>query len=298
MLLFDFSDRSIKVLKLSSGFLARDTITAYVREEIRPGLIEDCEIVDSKNLAEEVKTVLSKATPKPLVDQYAAFVIHDERSYTLRLNLPGPDSDKSLDEAEITQQVETLLPVALTSQVSAFLGQEFISVDQRIFSQYLDLFHALKLDGALAVPESHAIFTLLSPQILEGESALFLDIGSETTDAVVMDKSGVIQTFTEPIETTRLIEEVVGKLLPFIKDKFKVNIEKIFLGGGGVLTFDQKNFAEETKRNVISAEEVLKTCPLSFKADFGKTTKLGFLSLFGLALLLKQKNPLNLIHRP
>jgi len=290
MLLFDFSDKSLKVLKLSARFLGGEAISGFAKSEIGPGLIENSEIPDPATLAKEIQDVLKKNS---LSDQEASFVLHDERSFNLRLNSPVTEDIKA-DSALLEKQITTSLPVPISTLVYDAWDHQFAAVDQKIFSQYLDLFGKLGLKLQLAVPESQAVWSFLLSQIGEEETVLFLDIGAETTDAVLLDRVGVLQTFTEPIETAQLVQGVV-EVVSFSQSRFGKAPVKVFLGGGGAVSLDVNKFSEETKIPALSAEEVLKTYPVKLSANFGQTSRLGFVSLFGLALLTRQKSPLNFV---
>ena len=290
MLLFDFSDKSLKVFKLSDRFLGGEALSGFVRSELRPGLIENSEIPDPAALAQDIQDLLKKES---LEDQEAAFVLHDERSFNLRLKSPVTEEIKA-DSALLEKQLTTSLPVPILTLVYDAWDHQFAAVDQKIFSQYLDLFGKLGLKPELAVPESQAVWAFLLSQIGKEEVVLFLDIGAETTDAVILDRIGVLQTFTEPIETTQLVQGV-GELFSFSQSRFGKAPVKIFVGGGGAVSLDVKRFSEEIKTPVVSSEDVMKTYPIKISIDFGQTSRLGFVSLFGLALLTKQKTPLNFV---
>src|SRR3972149_2605794 len=290
MLLFDFSDKSLKVLKLSARFLGGEIISGFAKSELRPGLIENSELSDPAALAKEIQDVLKKSS---LSDQDASFVLHDERSFNLRLNSPVTE-DTKVDPGLLEKQLISILPVPISTVVYDAWDRQFAAVDQKIFFQYLDLFGNLGIKPQLAVPESQAVWSFLSSQIGEGETVAFLDFGAEATDTVLLDRAGVLQTFTEPIETAQLTRGM-GEVSSFSQSKFGKAPGKIFLGGGGALSLDVKKFSEETKIPVISGGEVLKTYPIQISVNFGQTSKLGFISLFGLALLTRQKSPLNFV---
>ncbi len=295
MLLFDFSDQSLKVLQFSSRLLLGKAITGFARGELKEGLIVESGIGDPKNLVPAVKALLEKGVPKPLADSQAALVLHDERVYTIRLNLPKLEDDKSLEEV-VTSQVQPLLPVPVSSLRYSISLPGFVAVDQSFLTSYLELFETLGLRLDLAVPESLAYFSLVSSRIPEGKAALFLDLGAETTDVVLMDGLGAINTFTEPVETEKLTQGVLD-LLPFAQEKFLREVKMIFLGGGGALSFDSQALAKETRCEVVGIQEILKSYPIPKTVDFGKDPPAAFLSLFGLALLSEQKTPLNLVGR-
>lgn len=290
MLLFDFSDKSLKVLKLSPRFLGENEISGFAKSELRSGLIGNSEVRDPDALAKEVQEVLKKES---LSAQTAAFVLHDERSFNLRLASPvTTDSKVSPDLLE--KQLAPILPLPISTVVYDVWEQNFAAIDKEIFSKYTDLFGKLGLKPQLAVPESQAVWAFLSPQIGEGELVLFLDIGAEATDAVLLDQAGVLQTFTELIETAPLVSGVAD-VLYFSQEKFGRKPGKIFLGGGGALSLDAKKFSDNVGIPVVSCAEVLKTYPVPISLEFGRTSKLGFITLFGLALLVQQKSRLNFV---
>lgn len=303
MLLFDLSDTSVKMFKLSRRLLGGRAITACAVGALGEGLIENYMVVNPDKLTERIKTLLQKSSLKPASGEECAFILQDERTFSLRLKIPRIKDSRTIKEM-VEKQAAAVLSETFASQANAFRiltssGEsreiQFAAVDQKLLSIYLDLFNALALKPVLAAPESWAIFTLFSSQINEGETILSLDVGPETTDVVILDRGGVVQTFTEPVENPQLTAEII-KLLPFIKKKWGRDPQRIFLGGGGAPSLNRKVFAEKTKRPVLSAEEILKTYPLPVKADFGKASRLDFLGLFGLALVARQKEPLNLIH--
>src|SRR3972149_6970539 len=293
MLLFDFSDKSLKVLKMSARFLGGNEISGFAKGDLKPGLIENSEVRDPDALAKEVQKVLKKASPKSLTDQEAAFVLHDERSFNLRLTSPVTEDIKIAPDL-LEKQLVSILPVPISTVVYDAWDRQFAAVDQKIFSQYLDLFGKLGLKPQLAVPESQAVWSFLLTQMGEGEMVLFLDIGAKDADAVLMDQAGVLQTFTEPIETAKL-ETGLGEVAAFSQGKFGKKPAKVFLGGGGSISLDAKKFSEETGVPAVSGEDILKTYPIPISVNFGQTSKLGFISLFGLALLIRQKSPLNFV---
>ena len=290
MLLFDFSDKSLKVLKLSPRFLGGESISGFAKSELSPGLIENSEIRNPEELVKLVQEALKKGN---LEDGEVSFVLHDERSFNLRL--PSPvTADTKVSPEQMEEQISSLLPVPLATLVYDAWDRQFAAVDQKIFSQYLDLFGKLGLKPQLAVPESQAVWSFLLTQIGEGEMVLFLDIGAKDADAVLMDQAGVLQTFTEPIETAKL-ETGLGEVAAFSQGKFGKKPAKVFLGGGGSISLDAKKFSEETGVPAVSGEDILKTYPIPISVNFGQTSKLGFITLLGLALLIRQKSPLNFV---
>jgi len=293
MILLDFSDTSAKALRIAPRLFKGAAITAFAKRELKPGVVEKSEIQDGRALEQEVRSLLEKAVPAPLKDQEVAFVLHDERTFTLRLNLPAGKADSSLVEAEI-QRVAQFLPVPISSLATAIAGPQFAAVDQKLLTQYLDLFKKLGLKTVLATPESQAVFALLASHLKAGEVSLFLDLGGETTDVVILDNLGVLQTFTETVETPQLVRGVAN-VVAFTEEKFGKSPTRIFLGGGGAVDLDQEKFAAAVQRKVTSVEDILKTLPLKLAVDFGPTRKLGFTTLFGLALLVKQKDPINFV---
>ncbi|MEX1068760.1 MAG: hypothetical protein WED08_03070, partial [Patescibacteria group bacterium] len=87
----------------------------------------------------------------------------------------------------------------------------------------------------------------------------------------------------------------VKEVIAFSQEKLGKKPVKVFLGGGGSVSLDAKKFSEEVGVSAVSGEELLKAYPIKITASFGQTSKLGFMTLFGLALLTRQKSPLNFV---
>jgi len=289
MLLFDFSDKSLRVLKTSPRFLGGNSVSGFAQSGLPPGLIEGNEIRDTDALAKEVQEILKKGS---LSDQEASFVLHDERSFNLRLPAPVT-ADTKVNPILLEKQLAALLPAPISTLVYDAWNQQFAAIDKEIFSKYLELFGKLGLKPHLAVPESQAIWAFLLPHIGEEEVVAFLEIETATTDVIILDRKGILQTFTEPIETSQLIESFKN-VSSFFQSRFDRKIGKIFLGGGGAGALDPKVFSEKMGIPAVSCEEVLKSYP-SIAADFGQNSKLDFIALLGLALLGQQKSPLNFV---
>jgi len=302
MLLFDLSDTLIKVARYSRRFLTGETITAYTKAGLKEGLVRRREIVNPQDLAKEVKSVLQKNGFKFKAGEECAFVLDDERTFTLRLDLPKT-RDGELVSNLVEKEVESFIPESPSSQIRVFkvLGAEkisgetqFAAVNRELFARYLDLFNSLELKPVLAVPESYAVHALLAPKVKGDEILLYLNMEEETTDAVVLDKLGVFHTFTEPIENVRLIEGL-KKVTSFFKERWAKSPSRIIVGGEGASSVDKKELGKSLDLEVLSAEDLFKKYPFHFGLGAATINKLELLSVLGLALLIRQKNPLNFV---
>ncbi len=300
MLLFDLSDSLIKVARYSRRFLTGETIVAYTKAKLKEGLIYRREIVNPQDLAKEVKSVLQKNGFKFKAGEECAFVLDDERTFTLRFDLPRT-RDGELVSGLVEKEVESIIPEPSSSQIRVFkvVGTEkksgetqFAAVSRELFARYLDLFNSLELKPVLAVPESYAVHALLAPKVRKDETLLYLNVEEETTDAVVLDKLGIFHTFTEPIENARLAEDL-KKVISFLKERWAKSLSRIIVGGEGASSIDKKALSKSLGLEVLSAEGVFEKYPFHFGSGVAKVNKLELLSLLGLALLSRRKDPLN-----
>jgi len=296
MLLFDFSDIGFRVLRLSPKILGGEVLSSYTEAPIKEGLISQRKVSNPEELAKEIKPALEKAGVK-VSGEEAALSLHDDRVFSLRLKV---SAGKGVDVLEaIGEEVETFIPEPISSQAVSFrpVGEgkggdfSFVAVNKDLLVGYLDLFKALGLKLSLAVPESYAIYAVLTPSIAEGETAVYLNVEENLSDAVVMDGLGVLQTFTGEIETAK-IENRLGEIMEFMEKRWARKITKIFVGGKSVL--DQKKLAESLKVEVLGAEKVLEKYPFEFGSGTEKMKKVEAVNLLGLAALTRQKDALNL----
>lgn len=297
MLLFDFSDKQVKVLELSPKLLGGEEISTYLKAPLKEGLIVNRAVSNADGLAKEVLSILQKGGLKLAGDTQCVLSLHDERVFTLRLKIDSGAKDVA---KQISAQVDTFLPETAQQRVSSFksisddkAGEiQFIAADKNLFSGYLDIFKALGLNLVLAAPESYAVFWLLKPQIGEGETVVYLNAEALVTDAVVMDRWGVLQTFSGgggSDAPEKLIREVGG----FMKSKWARILSRIWVGGEAPINAAQlsKNLGLEVK----AADQALTGYPLPFGSKAAGVNRLEILHLLGFALLSRQKDALNLV---
>ena len=246
------------------------SLSSVTKKELKGGLIERDEVVDQKGLVTELRALFSQLRLK---DSECSFILHDERSYTLRLTIPQTKDDLTVSEL-IKKQISPLVPEPFGNLTLAFktleTGREgevqIVVVNRKILAKYLTVFRELGLRPRLAVPESYALHSLLSPTIGRGETVIYLDPETEAANAIILDRLGVVETFTE-----RDLE----KIKRFASEKWGRKIERIL--------------------GPKSLGDLSKTYPLSMRAKLSPSQIGEFASLLGLALLTRQKEPLNFL---
>ena len=305
MLFFDISDTSIEAIRLSKSFLTGEAVTAFNRSEFKNGPIEEGEIKDKNALKKIIVDLLKNAKPKPMKDRECAFTLPDKRVYTHRFALSQKHDSQTVFSL-IKSQAEKLIPQPIEELTYNYLilgqkkeGKEegeilLAAVPTVIINGYIELFNDLGLEPKLAVPESVAAYSFLSPLIKAGGAVLYLDVGEKITTATLMDQQGVVETFSEPVQTDKLFAQIEN-LFAFACTQIGGCIKQVILGGGGSLTAKPAEFESKLKVSVISAEEVFKTFKLPIKVNFGDLSKVTFVNVLGLALLSGQEQPLNLI---
>lgn len=270
MLLFSLSDNSIKILKLSKIVLM-DQVSAAWEREIKKGLIVKNEIVNSKGLISEIQTIFNELRVK---DRDCAFNLHDERSYILRLSLSKTKDGRAVYEL-IREQIYNLIPEPFDDLIISYRELDprsapgviqLAAVNQKILEKYAAVFGELGLRARFTVPESYALFALFSPVIGENETVVYLDPELPASNAIVLDKQGVLETFAA---------QDLEKIKSFAAEKWGRKVDKV-LGPDNII-------------------DVLEKYPIPLRFKFEKTQLGKFASLLGLALLLRQKDSLNLI---
>ena len=221
MIFFDISDTSIEAVKLSKGFFG-ESINAFARVELKDGPVEAGEVEDKDALAKTITKLLKAGKPRGISDLECGFTLPDSRVYTHRFTLPQRRDHQTVLDL-VGGKMEKLIPQPLEELIYRFFplgegegeGEVFMmAISKKLIKGYVECFGDVGLRPKFVVPESYAAFRFLDPLIDAQETILYLDIGGEYSNAVLMDKHGVVETFSEPVESTDLFKEV-GKLLEF-----------------------------------------------------------------------------------
>ncbi|KKW05788.1 MAG: hypothetical protein UY40_C0008G0015 [candidate division CPR1 bacterium GW2011_GWC1_49_13] len=299
MLLFDFSDQEIKVVGLSPKLLGGEAINSYLKVPLKAGLVVRRQSADPQKLAQEVREIIKKGEFKMGNGETAALSLHDERVFTLRLKV-GRTSDGKDVLKYIDTQVETFIPESAHDIVSSFkpaaIGSpgevQFIAAAKELILGYKEVFKALDLNLTLVVPESYALYRLISPSIGLGETVLFLNLEDTAADFIVADKEGVLQTFTDSPDPAS-VERKIAAIFSYMEKRWARKITKLWLGGTAIK--DGESLAKKLKLEAVRVEVALSSYPLKFAQKGSTANTPEAAHLLGLALLTKQKDALNLV---
>jgi len=299
MLLFDFSDNELKVLGLSPKLLGGEAVTSYIKAPLKAGLVVRRQSVDPQKLSAEVGEILKKGEFKITAGESTALSLHDERVFTLRLKV-GKTSDGKDVLKYIDTQVETFIPESAHDIVSSFkpstVGSpgevQFIAADKNLILGYREVFKDLGLDLTMVVPESYALYQLISNTLGLGETVLFLNLEDNAADFIVMDKEGVLQTFTDSPDPES-VERKITSIFAYMEKRWARKISKLWLGG--TMMKDGESLAKKLQLESIKVETSLTGYPLKFGPKSTGANTAEAAHLLGLALLTKQKDALNLV---
>jgi len=299
MLLFDFSDNELKILGLSPKLLGGEAVTSYIKSPLKAGLVVRRQSVDPQKLSAEVGEILKKGEFKITAGESAALSLHDERVFTLRLKV-GKTSDGKDVLKYIDTQVETFIPESAHDIVSAFkpsaVGSpgevQFIAADKNLILGYREVFKNLGLNLTMVIPESYALYQLISSKIGLGETVLFLNLEDNAADFIVMDKEGVLQTFTDSPDSES-VERKITSIFTYMEKRWARKISKLWLGG--TMMKDGESLAKKLQLESIKVETALTGYPFKFGPKSTGANTAEAAHLLGLALLTKQKDALNLV---
>jgi len=302
MIFFDISDTSIEVVQLSRSFLRGEAVSAFARMELDGGLVRGGEIQNREKLVGVMDGLMKSAKPKAIRDVECGFTLSDRRVYTYRFQLPRYQSNPSVNIEPLNTQAEKLVPQPLeqltriTTPVSDKKGSSiiWIAVPTEILLSYEEIFRDLNLNPKIAVPESYAIYALLAPTVGEEEIILYLDVGKRISTATFMDRMGVIETFSEPVQTAKLLTQV-GQLLEFCREHLGREASRIVLGGGGSLKIDPNEAARKLQLNVARIDTALERFKPSIRTDFGGLPRVLFANVLGLIALNSEESSPNLL---
>jgi Tfp pilus assembly PilM family ATPase len=303
MIFFDISDTSIEAIRLSTSFIFGETISAFNRVEFNGGPVRAGEVQDEAALKKIISDFLENAKPKAIKDKECAFTLPDKRVYTRRFKLSQKKDGQPIFNL-LKGQLEPLIPQPLEelaydykTLVDEQKGKSevcFAAIPRTILEGYMKVFNSLDLKPKIAVSESVAAHKFISPLIIGEGTVLYLDVGEEIAIATLMDRNGVVEAFSEPVQTSDLFNGV-KKLVKFARERLEKEVNRIILGGGGGLQIKKTAAQEELGLNVVSAEEAVKQFKLKIRVNFRNLSPVTFANVLGLSLLSKEESPLNLL---
>lgn len=112
-------------------------------------------------------------------------------------------------------------------------------MNREIYKTYLDLIKSCHATLESFIPRPALVYETLKEKIVQSETILFIDIGSLSSELIVLDFYGPICTFEEDIlEKTLLVN--LPRILTNIMDKYDKKISRIVVSGEGVYKLQSK----------------------------------------------------------
>jgi hypothetical protein len=302
MLFFDISDTSIEMLQISKTFVSGEAIHSFSRVELKDGSIKNSEIQNKDQFKKNVEELLKSARPKPVKDQECAFTLPDSRIYSHRFDIPQRKNSKTILGA-VKAQAERVIPQPIDELIYRYKSLNhskeegeilLVALPTKIVNSYIEVLNDLKILPQLVTSESMAVHRLISSSINPKETVLYIDIGEKDSNISIMDRLGVIETFSEPVGRQDDLAHI-DSLLTFSREKLKEDINRVFLGGGGSPKVDLDKAQEFLKKDVVPMETLIANFKPAIKVDLGGIPKIVFANTLGLILLSKEKQPLNLL---
>lgn len=290
MLIADISDTSIEFLDFEKSHFGGYETKFATRIDIKEG------------------EKLEDKLPQQFKNKSIAFTIPDSKVFIHRLQIPEGFIGPAL-LSTIFNKIGDVIPVQAENLVYDFtiIAADkknktqtvlFIASSKEIFLSYLLALQKYQIKPALILPESIAVFNIIKNEIKPDNAVLYIDIGSKNSTVSFFDTYGPISSFTEPVETVKLEEEIL-KVMEFFKKKYSEKIEKIILGGGGSINTNLEEFQKIIKLPVVKAEQLLQTKlnNLKIKVSTGDTPLIIYLNVISLGILANQETTLNLAKR-
>lgn len=204
----DFHDYYAQLVELKSVG-KKISLEAYNRVTIPANVVKDGEILQQETLKTILETLLKNANPKPIDAKYVACIFPPKKIFTHIFKFPLTLTEEEIKKA-IPYEAETVIPFSmqdvywdfhvisrdLRSQKHASQYVLFACVQKVMADQYVQLFDAMELIPFVCgiVPESlqHALAKQVNPQ----KGTLIIDVGTLTTNYVVVEKNMIKSTFS------------------------------------------------------------------------------------------------------
>ncbi|MFH1292155.1 MAG: pilus assembly protein PilM [bacterium] len=190
----DIADHTIEVVELVKTGPALK-ISGLARAKIAPGLVDRGRVKDQKELAKEIKKILSQAKPRPIKSKEVIFGLPDSQVYTHIVNYikePGDRKELSEDVIEdiLKKEISTNIPLSEDDLAYSYqiLYQDkkeikilLMSANQKVLSEWDDFFKITDLKVKYFDIEALAVFRDLFANEPVNPICV-VDIGSVTTN--------------------------------------------------------------------------------------------------------------------
>ena len=170
-----------------------------------------------------------------------AVIIPESDIFLSRTHLIAPATDSSeikriIGENTPLQEDEIIFSYKYIPQTKEVITY---AMNKSVYLTYLELLKNCKANPDSFIPESALVYEVLRSKISLKETVLFIDIGSLSSELIVLDYYGPVCTFEEDIHEKNLLKNL-PRICTYVKEQYQKEVTRIVLSGGGVHTLQGK----------------------------------------------------------
>ncbi len=215
----DISDRSIEVLELKKT-LKNIKVSAYNRQELPSGIIEDGKILQLAKLAQIINELLAKASPQPITSKKIILSLPETHVFTHIFKFPLDLDEDGIIEA-LNYQIPEILPFEIEdinydwriTHKGSSQQEILVAASSKILiDSYLELFQQAQLEPRALLLESLSTAQAILPGSLDKQGVLLLDLGTRTSLISIFDELGLRYSYNLPHAGQHITEDIAKAL--------------------------------------------------------------------------------------
>lgn len=217
----DISELSLKIAMLKNRKEGL-SLVSYGLEKIKPGIIQEGEIKDSKALAETIKKAVEKVNGQPIRTKYVAFSLLEAKSFLEVIQLPKMKSGEL--ESAVRFEAENYIPLPLErvylgfKEIKPLYGKIdhadvlIASLPKKTVDPYVSCLKEAGFQPSILEIESQAISQALIKNEVSERPVLIIDFGETRTSFIIWAGCCVRFTSTIPVSSQGFTEAIAKNL--------------------------------------------------------------------------------------
>lgn len=210
----DISDRTLELFELKKKF-SKFEVISYARSELREGVVDNGEVLDSDELAKVIRNLLERAEPKKPKTPNVVLSVPESRTFIHTFQLPSVISEKNVGES-IQFMAEETIPLSfdqvyydydIVGRTDEHQEVLYVACYKEIVDGYHEVVKQAGLNPVVLEPESLAL-TRTIVRSGEKEAVLIVDVGARTTNVTVYDHGGIRYSLTLKVGGRTLLKAI------------------------------------------------------------------------------------------
>jgi type IV pilus assembly protein PilM len=196
----EFNDYSAQVVELKS-FRGEIYLEAYNRVLIPPQTISNGEILKPEDLSKILGDLLKNANPHPITSKDIAVIFPSTKLFTHIFTFPDGLNEEEISHS-LPYEAEKVIPFSINDVYWDFcvLPEKtkvlFVAITKQTADKYVNFFHSMELNPFLFGTDVETLQYGLQKQVLHTKNCLILDIGTLSSNYLVVKNRNIKHFFS------------------------------------------------------------------------------------------------------